>query len=87
MYEEYISLHYADAETPSRHVTALSLHLSWALVTKLSFRVPTVRVPLNNFQICCAQADDQHRILEVHYTDVEQGLDHQETYICTPLRG
>lgn len=85
VYEEYISLHYADAETPSRYVTALSLHLSWAPITELSFNVPVVRIPLNNFRISCAQADDQHRVLEIKYSDIEHGLEHQETYVCTPL--
>ncbi len=85
IYEEYITLHYADKDTPSRYVTALSLHLSWAPVTELSFNVPTVRVPLNDFRISCTQADDQHRTLEIKYNDIEQGLEHLETYICTPL--
>lgn len=85
VYEEYITLHYTDTNTPSRRVTDLSLHLSWATVTELTFSVPTVRVPLNDFHISCAQADDQHRALEIKYTDIEQGLEHLETYICTPL--
>lgn len=85
VYEEYITLHYADAETPSRAVTALSLHISWAPVTELSFYVPQVRIPLNNFRIACSQADDRHRTVEIEYDEVAVGLRHKESYTCTPL--
>lgn len=85
VYEEYVTLHYADADTPSRSVTALSLHVSWAPVTELCFSVPQVRIPLNNFKIKCSQADDRHRTLELQYEEVATGELHTESYTCTPL--
>ena len=85
IYEDYISLNYADAEGSGKTVTALSLHLSWATVTVLSFRVPAVQIPLNDFRVYCLQGDKQHRVLEIAFTEVEKDLRQYLSLSCKPL--
>lgn len=85
VHDDYISLHYIDMEASSRLTTDLSLHLSWAPVTELSFNVPETQVPLNNFRISCIQTGKRHQFLVINYDDIECDESHCETYTCAPL--
>lgn len=86
VYDDHISLHFVDMQNRGRTVTALSIHVSWAPLTKLSFNVPEEDIPQNDFQIECSLEKHKRRTLYVEYTDTEEDARKSEIYDCRPLK-
>jgi|InofroStandDraft_1065614.scaffolds.fasta_scaffold29580_2 hypothetical protein len=83
LYEDSISLHYADKHASGKAATNLSLNVSWAKITKIDIKV-SAHVRLSDFQVICICPDDQHCELIINYDDVMENLHKMEIHTCRP---